>query len=58
MLILFIVFTLHNLHYRLPLRVKETRKLGTDGKCNMTIEREYQSFCDRCGQRLNWDKVI
>lgn len=22
--------------------------------CGVTIEREYQSFCDRCGQRLTW----
>lgn len=21
-----------------------------------TMEREYQSFCDRCGQRLDWSK--
>ena len=23
-------------------------------RCQLTIEREYQSFCDRCGQALNW----
>ena len=23
-------------------------------RCKITIEREYMSFCDRCGQRLNW----
>lgn len=23
-------------------------------KCGCTFEREYQSFCDRCGQRLDW----
>lgn len=22
--------------------------------CGITLEREYQSFCDRCGQRLDW----
>ena len=22
--------------------------------CRVTIEREYQSYCDRCGQRLGW----
>ena len=22
--------------------------------CNTTLEREYQRFCDRCGQRLDW----
>lgn len=24
-------------------------------RCHSTIEREYQSFCDRCGQKLGWD---
>lgn len=24
-------------------------------RCAMTLEREYMSFCDRCGQKLNWD---
>ena len=23
--------------------------------CGITLEREYQNFCDRCGQRLNWN---
>lgn len=22
--------------------------------CNITLEREYQSYCDRCGQMLSW----
>ena len=25
-------------------------------RCKATMEREYQSFCDRCGQRLDWSK--
>lgn len=24
-------------------------------RCDLSLEREYMSFCDRCGQRLNWD---
>lgn len=24
-------------------------------RCQITLEREYQKFCDRCGQALNWD---
>lgn len=24
--------------------------------CRETLEREYQSYCDRCGQRLKWTK--
>ena len=23
-------------------------------RCDVTLDREYQTFCDRCGQRLNW----
>ena len=46
--------------YRLPMRVKEVYsfKWGADfprcPRCGATMEREYQLFCDRCGQRLNW----
>lgn len=25
-------------------------------KCNCTVEREYQNYCDRCGQALNWQQ--
>lgn len=24
-------------------------------RCHSSLEREYQSFCDRCGQKLGWD---
>ncbi len=24
-------------------------------RCSITLEREYQAFCDRCGQRLDWE---
>lgn len=23
-------------------------------QCGLPLEREYQSFCDRCGQKLSW----
>lgn len=23
-------------------------------RCSVTLEREFMSFCDRCGQRLDW----
>ena len=23
-------------------------------RCGISMEREYQRFCDRCSQRLNW----
>ena len=25
-------------------------------RCKATMEREYQAFCDRCGQRLDWSQ--
>lgn len=25
-------------------------------KCRSTMEREYQAYCDRCGQKLSWKK--
>lgn len=48
------------LTYRTPLFV--TRIFCTDDdeyfpicpRCNKTLEREYQAFCDRCGQKLSW----
>ena len=24
-------------------------------RCHSNMEREYQAFCDRCGQKLSWD---
>ena len=26
-------------------------------KCQKTMEREYQKYCDRCGQHLDWSKI-
>lgn len=46
--------------YRIPMKVKEvcSYKWGADfpacPRCGTTMEHEYQFFCDRCGQRLNW----
>ena len=49
------------LSYRIPRRVRAVLEIK-DGdnysicpKCKCTMERDYQSFCDRCGQKLNWD---
>lgn len=25
-------------------------------RCGISLEREYQRFCDRCGQRLGWNR--
>lgn len=47
--------------YRIPLPVTKVI-VYTGGisypicpRCAMGLEREYMSFCDRCGQKLNWD---
>ena len=48
--------------YRIPMRVKTVcaYKWGAEfpqcPRCGTTMEREYQLFCGRCGQRLNWSR--
>ena len=47
--------------YRIPMTVCETMVLGTYSfavcpRCKVTLEREYQSYCDRCGQALKWNR--
>lgn len=48
------------LAFRVPMPVTQLRLMGQDGayplcpQCRITLEREYQCFCDRCGQRLSW----
>lgn len=26
-------------------------------RCEIPIERDYMSYCDRCGQKLGWDRL-
>ena len=46
--------------YRIPLAVYQVREYSHSGcypicpRCGIGLEREYMSFCDRCGQRLSW----
>lgn len=46
--------------YRIPLTVTEIHiyrdrsSYPLRPRCKSTMEREYQRFCDRCGQRLSW----
>ena len=49
--------------YRTPMRIEALRAYRSGGslfaypvcpRCDSTMEREYQAFCDRCGQRLSW----
>ena len=53
------------LSYRIPMSVTEVRCFqGTSGpiafpvcpQCGQTMEREFQSYCDRCGQCLDWER--
>lgn len=47
--------------FRKPLAVKEILMLPSGysfprcPRCRVTLEREYQRFCDRCGQHLDWN---
>ena len=49
--------------YRFPLSVNTVRAFQTwpdqstypvCPRCEHTMEREYQAFCSRCGQKLSW----
>ena len=46
--------------YRQPMNVTEIHLCGDSTaypvcpRCRITIEREYQAYCDRCGQALSW----
>lgn len=48
------------LAFREPMTVTHILLLERDGaypvcpQCGVSLEREYQHFCDRCGQRLSW----
>ena len=46
--------------YRIKMSVRE-RRMTARGyvysicpRCHTTLDRDYQSFCDRCGQHLDW----
>lgn len=46
--------------YRVPLPVTKVIAYANDiypicPRCEVSLEREYMSFCDRCGQKLGWD---
>lgn len=46
--------------YRAPLPVTKIRTFANGNtypicpRCVNTLDREYMSFCDRCGQKLSW----
>ena len=51
------------LGYRQPMEVRELARYSSGGtfpvcpRCGSAMEREYQSYCDRCGQRLSWREL-
>lgn len=51
------------LHFRLPMPVTKVMVFRSGDSypvcpwCGITLEREYQRFCDRCGQRLDWKEL-
>lgn len=45
--------------YRTPMRVTQLKKYRATAyyicpRCNITMEREFMAYCDRCGQCLCW----
>lgn len=51
------------LRFRRPMQVRELARYRSGGtfplcpQCGAAMEREYQNFCDRCGQRLGWREL-
>lgn len=47
--------------FRIPMPVTEFRRYSRGNvypvcpRCKSSLDREYMVFCDRCGQRLDWD---
>ena len=55
-------FFISEITYRVALPVTRIVRYPTFGncfplcpRCEKSLEREYMSYCDRCGQKLNWD---
>lgn len=50
----------NELSFRKPLRVTQVYVFRQGGaypicpQCGISLEREFQNFCDRCGQKLDW----
>lgn len=45
--------------YRIKMRVRELVRLSDGGyflcpRCKITLDRDFQNYCDRCGQCLDW----
>lgn len=51
--------------YRTPMDVREFTKYNSYNRqfpicprCKVPIEREFQNYCDRCGQALSWKWLL
>ena len=48
------------LSFREPRRVEKIIRISNEycfpvcPRCQVSLEREYSNFCDRCGQKLSW----
>ena len=45
--------------YRIPMQVTRLKQYRDTSyyicpRCNITMEREFMAYCDRCGQCLSW----
>ena len=58
-----VAIDLQELQYRRPATVKKIycyqglyglTSVPICPTCNISMEREYQNYCDRCGQKLSW----
>lgn len=51
------------LRFRQPMQVRELAQYRSGElfpvcpRCKSAMEREYQRYCDRCGQRLGWERL-
>lgn len=49
-------FAMQVMHYRQHLSLHSSYTIfPVCPRCHSNMEREYQAFCDRCGQKLSWD---
>lgn len=54
-------FILNAVSYRIDLPVTKVIRYSNDifcypicPRCKLSMERDYMSFCEHCGQKLNW----
>ena len=49
--------------YRVPMQIRRYLRHGSGDayplcpRCEKPMEREFVCFCDKCGQRLGWDRL-